>query len=344
MERCPVGARTTELGKFRVRPWERTRGEITDFRDSVKAPRAVKYVDGSRVGVRPKRGNMGERLGDKTRYGYDGREVGRRREPRMPSNSAWERGWVQCLSAGRENGEVKSQSDLRYCFAREASTGGVVGSMHYTVCGQVNERTAQLVSGIDRLRVGTGVDQERRSARQVSELKGERQVRARGVGARAQSRSRSEERSRFGGVSGLKQPTTRRSIGRRRDREQPVRGYRTKNRNGGLTDINRSRGVGSMPEEREATRSLDRGGWQRRATGTMVESKKRESMHVRRGGGVWSREDGRAWRKRKGLCERGYYESGARRRETETRGRVSIMHRASNTLGSRLRGLKGLVR
>lgn len=344
VERCPVGARTTELGKFRVRPWERTRGEITDFRDSVQAPRAVKYVDGERVGVRPKRGSRGERLGDKTRYGYDGRGVGRRREPRVPAKSEWVRGWAKSLSVGFET--RIEEGDVLY--SGENSKGSR-GSMHYRnpvemVSGLQKGRTEQLVNGIRRMRVGTGVDQERRSTRQQSELKGEREVQARGVGARAESRYTSEERGRIGGVESLKQATTRRSIGRRRDRELPVRGYRTKNTMGGTTDINRSRGVGSTPEEREATMSVGREAWQSRAAGTIIESKKRESMHVRRGGGVWTREDGRGWRKRKGLCERGYEESGERRSERESRGRVSVIHRASNSLGSRVRGRKGYGR
>lgn len=341
VERCPVGARTTELGKFRVRPWERTRGEITDFRDSVKAPRAVKYVDGKRVGVRPKRGSRGERLGDKTRYGYDGRGVGRRREPCLPRKKEWERGWRQSLTAGME-GRGTGSGDRYRGGGKTVSRG----SMYYgnTVelereSGMGRGRLDQLVCSSRQRRVGTGVDQERRSVRQQGDLKGEREVRARGVGARTESRCTSMERGRYGGVGGLQQPTSRRSIGRRRDRELPVRGYRTKK--GGARDRNRTRGVGSTPEEREETRNVGRSMWQQRVVGASEESKKRESLHVRRGGGVWKREDGRGWRKRKGVCEKGYEESGKRRGEGELRGRVSIVHRASNSLGSRERGLKG---
>lgn len=80
VERCPVGARTGERGKFKVRPWERKVREREDMRDVVGAPLSVKRVGGEVVSVIGKRWERGESVGDKTRYGYDGRQKNRRRE------------------------------------------------------------------------------------------------------------------------------------------------------------------------------------------------------------------------------------------------------------------------
>lgn len=301
VDRCPVGARTAETGKFAVRPWERKRVETVDRRDGVGVPVAMKYVRGERARVSPKRGERGERLGDKTRYGYDGRKQGRRRE-RQRKGSSKE---VEERRREREEGE-------------EARERGVSVAK-----GEVGKKRLERRKGAKRV-VGTGVDRGRRGERKREERRGVREREGLGVGKRGELGRHSGERKRGIGVKETKQRTRGRRIGY----ERPVR---RRNRKGEET----GRGRGGRQGER---RGLERGEREERAEGRSRErrswgrgEKGGVGKEVRRGGGLWGREDGSGWVKRKGKRgkgreERGKEGKGAKRRQhrTNTQGRRGI--------------------
>ena len=210
VDRCPVGARTAEEGKYTVRAWERKREESVDRRDSVGLPRALKYAGGERKRVRPKRGKRGERLGDKTRYGYDGRENGRRREVQRkaegvdPSKKgewkrqvkgAWEkvekrapqgerrkegRGYFAMRRKKQRMQEKKEKQAKRWMKGKGYTRERTQLSRSAREAGKAEEagRSKRVMEGRKgvlgeerRRRVGTGVDRERREERKREELK-----------------------------------------------------------------------------------------------------------------------------------------------------------------------------
>lgn len=320
VDRCPVGARTSETGKFKVRPWEMKRVETVDTMDSVGAPLARKYVRGERARVRPKRGERGERLGDKTRYGYDGRENGRRRErQRSESGSKKEREGEGRRKKGRGRSSRKGR-ELEE--EREYNQGEKRGG-EKRESGKVVEKRGCRRKGVKRV-VGTGVDRERREERKREERRGEREREARGVGKRAERRRHVGEmvRNRDGEE---REKASRRTRGSRRGYERPL--VRRKR-----AGVEYGLGLGGGEEK---TVGVGRGKRQGRVGGRNEESRsRRKERKVRMGGGRWNREDGSGWLKRKGKRSKGREEMGKGGKG------ASVRQHRTNTQGRRGRGLK----
>jgi len=251
VDRCPVGARTAAEGQFRVRPWERKRVETVDSIDSVGAEIAIKYAGGERQRVRPKRSERGESVGDKSRFGYDGRRNGRRLKV------------YKSVAGGASIGE-KSACDSRTNVATRGAEPN--GRVRHTVSEVSNAQEAveskesfgsTLVSRrgeTPKRIVGTGVDRERRYERKKEERKGERELEARGVGQRGNRRRHSGETVRKGKVV-KEQEGARLSVGRNRGKERPVlRTVRNDTRIGKVQESDRgscNRGQGGLYEEKE---------------------------------------------------------------------------------------------
>jgi hypothetical protein len=344
VDRCPVGARTSEAGKFKVRPWEMKRVETVDTMDSVGAPLARKYVRGERQRVRPKRGERGERLGDKTRYGYDGRENGRRRE-RQRSESSSENEGRETRSkgkrkAGRERSSRKGRGleEERVYHQVESrkeeglSFGALRSNGKRGVHEKVVEKRGSRRKGGKRV-VGTGVDRERREERKREERRGEREREARGVGKRAERRrhvgemvrNRGEEGEKRGRVTNEPWKASRRTRGSRRGYERPL--VRRKR-----AGVEYGLGLGGGEEK---TVGVGRGKRQGRVGGRNEESRsRRKERKVRMGGGRWNRQDGSGWLKRKGKRSKGREEMGKGNKG------ASVRQHRTNTQGRRGRGLK----
>lgn len=240
VDRCPVGARTAEGGKFKVRPWERKEVEMVDRRDSVGVSRKVKYAGTAYArgapsvsSVKPERGERGERVGDKTRYGYDGRENGRRRERTSGARNRKKEVRKQGVGSPRSKRAKKRQRSLRRdrnlssrkpeeverrrrgseregvarAEEKEAMTAwnresGVVGrwsneaTRKQEVEQSTKEESDRRKSDSSRARlVGTGVDRGRREERKRGERRGEWSREGLGVGKRAERRRHEGERS-----------------------------------------------------------------------------------------------------------------------------------------------------
>lgn len=75
---CPVGALTSKVIAFRVRPWERTTVETVDVLEGTRTPIRRSVRGGEVIRVRPK--ERGSFIGDKTRYARDGLYNNRRTE------------------------------------------------------------------------------------------------------------------------------------------------------------------------------------------------------------------------------------------------------------------------
>ena len=323
VDRCPVGARTSEVGKFKVRPWEMKRVESVDTMDSVGAPLARKYVRGERQRVRPKRGERGERLGDKSRYGYDGRENGRRRERERKERDKGEGVGHERKKGGREvvsrNGRGLEEERKVEVSSNEGKNGTAMGKLATKRVGRRGEK-----NGV-KVRVGTGVDRERREERKRAERRGEREREARGVGKRAERRRHSGERAR-NREKGKREKAPRRTRGRRRGYERPL--VRRKR-----TGVEHGLGLGGGEEK---TVGLGRGERQGRVGGRSEESReRRKGRKVRMGGGRWNRKDGSGWLKRKGKRSKGREEMGKGKG-----GEASVRQHRTNTQGRRARGLK----
>jgi hypothetical protein len=325
VDRCPVGARTSEAGKFKVRPWEMKMVETVDRRDSVGAPLARKYVRGERERVRPKRGERGERLGDKTRYGYDGRENGRRRE-RQRSGRKGEGKERRQRKEGRERSSRKGRG-LEEERVRGARKREGVGKRGGEESEKVVEKRGERREGAKRV-VGTGVDRERREERKREERRGEREREARGVGKRAERRRHVGERGREREATGEERGKgSRRTRGSRRGYERPL--VRRKR-----AGVEYGLGLGGGEEK---TVGVGRGRRQGRVGGKNEESRaRRKERKVRRGGGRWNRQDGSGWLKRKGKRSKGREEMGKKGGNVG----VSVRQHRTNTQGRRGRGLK----
>lgn len=336
VDRCPVGARTSETGKFKVRPWEMKRVETVDTMDSVGAPLARKYVRGERQRVRPKRGERGERLGDKTRYGYDGRENGRRRErQRLERSSEKEKegGNRVQRKAGRERSSRKGRGleEERVYLRREEVESRKRGRGEEGVKSEAKQSEKVVAKRGERRKgakrvVGTGVDRERREERKREERRGEREREARGVGKRAERRRHGGERARnrgeFAEESGK---ASRRTRGSRRGYERPL----VRRKRGG---VEYGLGLGGGEEK---TVGVGRGKRQGRVGGRNEESRsRRKERKVRMGGGRWNRQDGSGWLKRKGKRSKGREEMGKGNKG------ASVRQHRTNTQGRRGRGLK----
>lgn len=330
VDRCPVGARTSETGKFKVRPWEMKRVETVDRRDSVGVPLARKYVRGERERVRPKRGERGERLGDKTRYGYDGRENGRRRERQMSESEGGRREGSE--GGQRKEGRERSSRKGRgleeervrgVSKERKSGRGEEVGKSGGHESEKVVAKRGERRKGAKRV-VGTGVDRERREERKREERRGEREREARGVGKRAERRRHGGERGRERGEEG-RGKASRRTRGSRRGYERPL--VRRKR-----AGVEYGLGLGGGEEK---TVGVGRGRRQGRVGGKNEESRaRRKERKVRMGGGRWNRQDGSGWLKRKGKRSKGREEMGKGQKG------VSVRQHRTNTQGRRGRGLK----
>lgn len=75
---CPVGALTSKVLAFRVRPWERTSVDTVDVLDPNRTPIRRNVRGGEVIRVRPK--ERGVFIGDQTRYARDGLYKNRRTE------------------------------------------------------------------------------------------------------------------------------------------------------------------------------------------------------------------------------------------------------------------------
>ena len=75
---CPVGALTSKVVAFRVRPWERSSVDSVDVLDANRTPIRRNVRGGEVIRVRPK--ERGVFIGDKTRYARDGLYKNRRTE------------------------------------------------------------------------------------------------------------------------------------------------------------------------------------------------------------------------------------------------------------------------
>jgi hypothetical protein len=313
IDRCPVGARTAEVGKFQVRPWESKRVETVDVRDSVGIPRAFKYVGGERQRVRPKRGNLGERLGDKSRYGYDGRENCRRRAPLVTETLGGV--WLGREQRRRETICVSDATVREEKTIRTRSVGFGLEGVRGNRVGQEQGR---------HIRRGTAVDVERRQQRKQNEREGRLFRYPRGVGKRTARRRHHGETSRKGRESTKKARFTR---GSNRGYDRPLvrrkrSGVDHKVGSGSLSPLSTIVGLGRLQRN------------QRGAAKTSMGRKRREAnpeglgRTVIMGAGRWGRQDGARWFKRKGKREKAMEQSGQSRNGT-----VSVRQHRANTQG-----------
>lgn len=365
VDRCPVGARTAEGGKFKVRPWERKEVERVDRMDSVGVPRKVKYTGsltrgGERkaVRVKPERGERGERLGDKSRYGYDGRENGRRRDRRVSSGpkSQSVKSATQAGQGRRKKGSVRSAagvgSERSYAQGmrrarNETNVPEVVAvDERWDAVGVEVARDTQIATEIKRMQllgrkrvVGTGVDRDRREERKRGERRGEWEREGLGVGKRAERRRHAGETAcdiRGSDTRNLKRLTR----GRDRGKERPVVGRKRGRAIIGEASSVRAKewqiGLGGGEEPKLGVGRVKRKGMVEResAEGSVLMRERMESGkgQVRLGAGRWGRSDGSGWLKRHGKRRKGMEESG------KVRG-VSRMQHRSNTQGRRNLGL-----
>jgi hypothetical protein len=299
VERCPVGARTGERGKFKVRPWERKVREREDIRDVVGAPLSVKIVGGEVVSVIGKRWERGESVGDKTRYGYDGRQKNRRRE------------------VVRESGEERRGK------VSERGESGVKRRVGTGVDQELLEERKRGERRGEREREGLGVgkrgerrrNREERTRERTKELRERRVVLA--------GRNRGKERPVLEGY---------RKGGRGKAREKSRSGEVIVGNRGGEKRSSEGRRKEGRPVKKRGRGVEQRG---RRVGGKVKEGKARRGESGRRvlGGGRRSRGEGKERVKRKGRVEKGREESGEygeaeqgvkrRRHTSNSRGRSS---------------------
>jgi len=102
---CPVGALTSKVLAFQVRPWERTSVETLDVLDGNRTPIRRNLRGGEVIRVRPK--DRGVYIGDKTRYARDGLNKNRRSEVYRYGEVKSVEGGLDHLRKRRKGGKVK---------------------------------------------------------------------------------------------------------------------------------------------------------------------------------------------------------------------------------------------
>jgi NADH-quinone oxidoreductase subunit G len=305
VDRCPVGALTNKDYEFVARPWEREKVDGVDSMDSIGSARERNRRRGKVIRVRPKRNDErnSERLGDKSRRGYDG-ERRNRREGRY------------------REGERRSRTEKKNTKERKKR--------------KENRKNRKG----KRSRVGTGVDRERVKRRKEEERKGNRKRECRGIGKRGERRLHSNERVRKGGRKEREKKETRRTVGVERNKDRPLRkairkrkGERTEERTVGNTGGKKSREEKRKKRSRGGKRTDRKERVEGKSRGRKKRKKEGKQRSVRRGGGRWERKDGDGWRKRTKRRELGEKEKG----------RVSVLNHRTNTVGRGRRNVKGVV-
>jgi len=97
---CPVGALTSKVRAFRVRPWERGSTETVDGLDPVRSPIRIQTRGGEVIRVRPKA--RGSWIGDQSRYARDGVYAQRRTEVYRYGEVVSVEAGLEALSARRK--------------------------------------------------------------------------------------------------------------------------------------------------------------------------------------------------------------------------------------------------
>jgi hypothetical protein len=353
VDRCPVGARTSSQGKFEVRPWERKRVESMDVRDSVAVPRALTYVGGERQRVTPKRGVAGALLGDKTRYGYDGRLGPGSRDswapsseeevlpthrahrepamypvaeegsgtPRRKSRFLWEC-LVNLCRCIRLPPVVVFQGFASRVWVWRRYRGMVLPSLFFSravpVAGDIQSREGCWV-------LGTALDRDRRWVVREEQRRGGLQVAARGVGQRGALRRHSGERAYPRPRAA--QDAARRTVGLRRGYERPLVRLLLA---GALCSVG---STSTATEGPVVSMGLTRSAMK----GSMEWILGSPSAEVRMGAGRWTREDGGAWLQWKGKRTHGRESGGWVMGSRE--GSRGVIHHRPNTQGRRAFGL-----
>lgn len=174
---CPVGALTSKVIAFRVRPWERQSVDTVDGLDPNRTPIRRNLRGGEVIRVRPK--DRGVFIGDKTRYARDGLYNQRRTEVyRYGEVVPVEKG-LEALKARRSQGKprvVRGKSVDRQRVAKrvERSRKGVRSverrtedkrgerRYHQSERGLTGERRTEVLSRAEScLRRGTDLKTER---------------------------------------------------------------------------------------------------------------------------------------------------------------------------------------
>lgn len=285
----------------------------------------------------PKQSISGERLGDKTRYGYDGRDSGRRRGAGRSGTLA-----VRCAVEVPVASSVvlwKGDSAMEVLKFFSRSTGCVMLAVRSEgrCAGRVDDhgRTAvaseiTAVGGGLKRRVGTGVDRDRREVRKKEERSGGLGRRVRGTGKRSRRRRHSAERCLGRSSGGDRTRVTR---GVNRGYERPV----LRRKRGGV-EHKVGRGGGDLLESvlpMQTMEAVGRGSRKRLGGGKATRLAKDFPgvVHIRRGAGRWGRGDGVAWLKTTAKREKGREESGKGRAAD-----VRICQHRGNTQGRRSLG------
>lgn len=304
---CPVGALTSKVIAFRVRPWERSSVDTVDTLDPFRRPVRIQLRGGEIIRVRPKQ--RGELIGDKTRYARDGVSQQRRvevyrdgevvsldqgrqtlKKRREENPSAWRRGSsVDLQRAGRR--QQRDRKGVRKVGTRSPHLGRE-SRMHEEELGLTQGKRDQVLQDAEHVRRrGRDLDVERPH---LQVLRRQHRVSSQsGKGIYAQWGGSDLGR----GASGL--PNSRSNPGR---------------------DWGKTRGSLTQRREGRHRRSGFRGN---QPTGRMTRRRNetlRTRLHPRR----------RAWVKRRD------------RREEEKASVVNVIQSELNTTGRRARGLDQL--
>lgn len=362
VDRCPVGARTSNPVRFKGRPWERKSKVSVDRMDSVGRPVVMEEVPKSgglfsRRTVKPK--GSKSRIGEKTRYGYDSlegescsssgnsKEVSGTREKKGESSLGLGSRNARCNGAtvssvltrsGRKgnmekrriccgsNSNEVTRTKTNECVEREWTRNG-------SGEGKLGSEAAAMGTWVR----GAGLDQGLRESVVDGERRGEVVAESMGVGRRG-SRRRHKEESRMPRRSSAEKV---RSIGVSRDEERPVlESVRYKK-------VVEKRVVGSTlgnaigKSGKGSTVSIGLGLEGRRSMAestSAIDMRDRGGLEVRLGSGLWSREDGSGWVKRKGKLGKGLKVRNSSMGEGKgNKIKRRVRHHKSNTLGRRLK-------